>query len=120
MTDPMSDEGKRVLDQAFDGLEEEVPDRVSRAIHWLRDPKARKVRIPIGVLFLIGGCLWFLPVVGLEMIPIGLLLIAQDVPFLRKPVGRAMLWLEAKWRALRRWWRNRHGTPPQRAARQRG
>jgi hypothetical protein len=54
------------------------------------------------VLFLIGGFLWFLPVVGIELIPIGLLLIAQDVPFLRKPVGRALLWLERRWRALRR------------------
>ena len=92
----MGDEGRRELDRAFDCLEEEAPDRVSRAIRWLRDPKARKVRIPVGVLFLIGGLLWFLPVVGLELIPIGLLLIAQDVPFLRKPVARAMLWLEGR------------------------
>jgi hypothetical protein len=35
------------------------------------------------VLFLIGGCFWFLPILGLEMIPIGLMLIAIDVPFLR-------------------------------------
>jgi hypothetical protein len=103
----MADQGQRDLNRAFDELEGEVPDRVSRAIRWLRDPKARKVRIPLGVLFLIGGFFWFLPVLGLELIPIGLLLIAQDVSFLRKPVGRAMLWLEGKWRALRRWWQHR-------------
>jgi hypothetical protein len=46
-------------------------------------------------LFFVGGSLlWFLPVVGIEMLPIGLLLVAQDVPFLRRPVGRAMVWLE--------------------------
>ena len=39
------------------------------------------------------------------MLPVGLLLIAQDVPFLRKPVGRAMVWLERKWVALRRRWK---------------
>lgn len=49
----------------------------------------------------------FLPVLGFEFIPIGLLLIAQDVPFLRKPVGEFTLWLERKWVALRRWWRER-------------
>lgn len=103
----MADEGQRELDRAFEGLEEEVPDPLSRAIRWLRDPKARKIRIPLGVLFLIGGLFWFLPVVGLELIPIGLLLIAQDVPFLRKPVARATLWLEGKWRALRRRWQRR-------------
>jgi hypothetical protein len=40
------------------------------------------------VLFILGGLLWFLPVVGIEMLPVGLLLIAQDVPFLRTPGGR--------------------------------
>lgn len=118
----MVDDGRRELDRAYEGLEEEVPDRVSRAIRWLREPKARKVRIPLGVLFLAGGLLWFLPVVGVELIPIGLLLIAQDVPFLRKPVGRAMLWLERKWRSVRRRWRDRrarsHPPAPHRRASQ--
>jgi hypothetical protein len=95
------------LDAAYDGLEREVPNWLSRAIRWLREPKARKVRIPLGVLFIIGSFFWFLPVVGLEMLPIGLLLISQDVPFLRKPVGRAMLWLEARWRGLKRRWQHR-------------
>jgi len=104
-----ADEGRRILDRAFDGLEAEVPDRVSRAIHWLRDPKARWIRLPVGVLFILASVLWFLPVVGIEMLPIGLLLIAQDVPFLRKPVGRAMIWLEGKWRALRKCWQGRAG-----------
>lgn len=103
----MGNDGKAELDRAYDDLEEEVPDRVSRAIRWLREPRARKIRIPLGVLFLAGGLLWFLPVVGVELIPIGLLLVAQDVPFLRGPVGRATLWVERKWRALRRAWRRR-------------
>jgi hypothetical protein len=100
----MADDGKKELDQGFERLEGEVPDRVARAIRWLRDPEARWIRIPIGTLFILGGLLWFLPVVGIEMLPIGLLLIAQDVPFLRKPVGRAMIWLERKWVA----WRGKH------------
>ncbi len=101
----MADDGGRELDRAFEGIEEEVPDRVSRAIRWLRDPGARWIRIPVGVLFILGSFLWFLPVLGIEMLPIGLLLIAQDVPFLRGPGGRAMLWLEHKWVALRRRWK---------------
>jgi hypothetical protein len=100
----MADEGRKELDRAFEELEGEVPDRVSRALRWLRDPEARWIRIPLGVLFILGSLLWFLPVVGIELLPIGLLLIAQDVPFLRKPVGRAMLWLERQWVALRRRW----------------
>jgi hypothetical protein len=44
-----------------------------------------------------------------EFLPIGLLLIAQDVPFLRKPVARMIHWLLNKWDALRHWWQERQG-----------
>lgn len=104
------DQGKKILNRAFEGLERETPDSVSRAIRWLRDPKSRWVRLPLGILFILASFLWFLPVLGIEFLPIGLLLVAQDVPFLRKPVGKMMLWLEDRWVALRRAfrrWRSR-------------
>lgn len=94
-----------MLDAAYEELEKEVPDPVSRALRWIRSSNARWVRIPLGLLFVVAGFLWFLPVVGIEMLPIGLLLLAQDIPFLRKPVGRGLLWLEERWRALRRRWK---------------
>jgi hypothetical protein len=92
---------QQLLDRAFDELERESPDRFRRVLRWLRDPKSRWVRIPLGLLFIVAGLLWFLPVVGIEMLPIGLLLIAQDVPFLKRPVGKMMLWLEHKWANFR-------------------
>jgi hypothetical protein len=95
------------LDEAFDGLEREAPDFLTRAICWLRKPQARIVRLPLGILFIIAGLLWFLPVVGIEFLPVGLLLVAQDVPFLRRPVGRMTLYLLGKWAQLRRWWQRR-------------
>ena len=104
----MADEGQQVLDRAYEGLERKVPDRVCRAIRWLRDPSARWVRVPLGVLFIIGSALWFLPVVGIELLPLGLLLIATDVPFLRKPVGRFLIWLEHRWLALKHWWKTKN------------
>ena len=94
--------GEELLDQAFEGLEQQTPDRLTRIIRWLRDPKARKVRIPLGLLFIAASFFWFLPIVGLEFLPIGLLLIAQDVPFLRRPVAKMMLWGERKWAEQRR------------------
>ena len=97
-------DGQRELDQAYEGLERELPDRVVRSIRWVRDPGSRRIRLPLGVLFIVGGLLWFLPVLGIELLPIGLLLIAEDVPFLRKPVARFMIWLERKWVSLRSWW----------------
>jgi hypothetical protein len=95
------------LDQAFEGLERELPDRLVRSLRWLRDPKSRWIRLPLGLLFIAAGLLWFLPVVGIEFLPVGLLLIAEDVPFLRKPVGRLVIWLEDRWLVLKRWWRTR-------------
>jgi hypothetical protein len=103
----MSKAGQRELERAFDELEQEVPGWVARAIRWLRSPASRWVRIPLGVLFICGSLLWFLPILGIELLPIGLLLIAQDVPFMKKPVGRGILWLVHQWRQLQAWWRAR-------------
>jgi hypothetical protein len=106
----MSDEGGEKLRQAYEGLEQETPDRVSRAIRWMRNPGSRWVRLPLGLVLIVGGLFGFLPILGFEFIPLGLLLIAQDIPFLRKPVADITLWLEHRWVALRQWWRRRrHG-----------
>ena len=103
----MSKEGKRVLHEAYEELESELPDRLARIVCWVRQPERWWLRISVGLLFIAGGVMWFLPVVGLEMLPIGLLLIAQDIPFLQKPVGRAMLWCVQKYRDLKAWWKRR-------------
>lgn len=97
----MADEGKAKLDQAYDRLQEDVPDPVCRAIRWLREPRGRWVRMPLGLFLVVTGFFGFLPVVGYEFIPLGLLLLAQDLPPLRKPVANATLWLESKWRNWR-------------------
>ncbi|AEG91723.1 hypothetical protein [Ramlibacter tataouinensis] len=103
----MKDEGQEKLDHAYEGLERETPDRVARAIRWMRNPKAKWVRLPLGLLLIAGGFFGFLPVLGFEFIPLGLLLVAQDLPFLREPVADMTLWLEAKWVALRKRWQHR-------------
>ena len=104
---PPRDRGQRRLDAAYAGLERELPDRVSRALRWFRRPRSRWVRLPVGVLCIVASFFWYLPVVGIEFLPIGLLLIAQDIPVLRAPVGSLTLWLERRWRRLRRRWRSR-------------
>jgi hypothetical protein len=67
----------------------------------------RGLRLPLGLLFIAASSLWFLPVVGIELLPLGLLLIAIDVPFLQGPVGRATLWLEHRWLRLKARWKSR-------------
>jgi hypothetical protein len=102
------------LDLAYDQLEQHAPDRVARAIRWIRDPRGRAVRLPLGMVLVVAGVLGpLLPVLGVELIPIGLLLIAQDVPPLREPVAEMTLWLERQWVRLRHWrQQKRRPTPP--------
>ena len=100
-------EGKRALREAFRRLEQEIPDRGARALRSLRHPDARLIRIPIALLCIVGGIFSFLPVLGIWMLPLGLLLMASDVPFLRRPVGQLTIWGTDKWAALRQWLRRR-------------
>jgi hypothetical protein len=86
-----------VHEQACVRLEAHLPRPIRRAFHWARSPQAKLIRIPIGILCTLGGLLWFLPVLGLWMLPLGLILLAQDVPFLRRPVGRLLLRLLDRW-----------------------
>ena len=90
-----------VLRRAFRHLEREIPTSVTRVLRWLRHPRSRWVRIPAGILFILGGFLAILPVFGAWMIPVGLLLLAADVPFLRRPVGHSTIWATERWRGAR-------------------
>jgi hypothetical protein len=85
------------LDHEFDRLEPNLPPRIARFIRWVRRPSARWVRWPLGLLLIIGGVLAILPVFGLWMIPLGLALIAQDVPFLQRPLARLVAWINDRW-----------------------
>jgi hypothetical protein len=67
---------------------------VARFVGWLRRPASRFVRLPMAFVILTGGFLGFLPVLGFWMIPLGLVLLAQDLPFLRQPTARMLAWIE--------------------------
>ena len=77
-------------------FEARLPDRIARAARWLRQPESRLVRIPVALLLILGGVFSFLPVLGLWMLPLGLLLVAVDVPALRPPLTRVLRWIEQK------------------------
>ena len=93
------------LDEAFERLRQRLPAGVRPVLAWLHSPRSQLVRIPLGALFILASFIWFLPVVGLEFFPIGLLLIAQDVPFLRRPAGEMTHWLLDQFERLRDAWR---------------
>ena len=64
---------------------------------WLISPSALLLRLPLAVLFIIGG-ISFLPVLGVWMLPLGILLIAVDVPPVRRWVVKSWPWVELRWR----------------------
>lgn len=42
------------------------------------------IRIMLGCLLLVGGVLGFLPILGFWMVPLGLLILAVDIPMARR------------------------------------
>jgi hypothetical protein len=90
---------------AFKRLEREMPARMAAASRWLRHPASRWVRVPVALLLVAGGVLSFLPVLGIWMLPLGLMLIAADLAVLRRPMARFAHWIADRldgWRARRR------------------
>jgi len=96
-------QGTPDLDEQLDRLEGVCPAFLAKSIHFLRKPGLRWLRTIIGILFVIGGLLSFLPILGLEMLPIGVMLIAIDVPVLRGPVARVIAWSEEIVLMVLRW-----------------
>lgn len=101
----MEDRDTARLDRQLGRLERRLPGWVAGPVGWLRRPSSRWVRLPAGALLLVGGLLSILPFLGIWMVPLGLLLLAQDLPALRRPTGCAMVRVERRWTI----WRRRHG-----------
>jgi hypothetical protein len=93
----VSEQYKAEIDRHFAFFEEKLPAGPAKFVGWLRKPSSIYVRIPLALLLIVGGIFSFLPILGLWMLPLGLLLFAQDVPFLQKPVAQMLGWIERKW-----------------------
>ena len=83
-------------DHRLERLLERLPQGWQQALRWLRRPGAGWARIPAGLLLIVGGVLSILPVLGLWMLPLGLILLAEDVPALQRSRGRLLDWLERR------------------------
>lgn len=77
---------------AFRRIEAELPPRLARVMRWLRHPDSRLIRIPAGLALMIGGVFSFLPILGAWMLPLGLMLLAADIPPLQRPMARFAHW----------------------------
>jgi len=71
-------------------------------------PASRLGRLIVGILLIIGGILGFLPVVGFWMIPLGLIVLSVDFPFIRRRRRKVEV-------RLGRWWSKRQKRKAQQA-----
>ncbi len=82
-----------------------LPEPVRRGVDRMRRPERIWVRVPLAILLVLGGLVGFLPILGFWMVPLGILLLADDMPFLRRPAMRALGAVQAWWdrRRAKRW-----------------
>jgi len=102
------DKDQRGIRRAFKRVERRFPGRFAHFLRWLRHPASRWVRVPLALLLSLAGVIGFLPVLGFWMLPLGLLLLAQDLPLLRRPMRRLLIVGERRWRR-HQWQRRRAG-----------
>ncbi|MFO1153090.1 MAG: hypothetical protein U1E42_05425 [Rhodospirillales bacterium] len=92
-------------------IQSKMPGRAGSALGWLRRPEMMPLRVTAAILLMAGGLAGFLPVLGFWMLPLGILLLAQDVPFLRRLSVRMFVFFERWGRkaavALKRSWLSR-------------
>lgn len=101
----MSMRHKRRLDRQFTALTSRSP-RLRRMSAVIQGRPGVVLRLPVGLLLIAGGVLAILPIFGLWMIPLGLLLLAIDLPLLRPFVSALIIRLRRKWALIQRKFRN--------------
>ncbi|WP_103258526.1 hypothetical protein [Tabrizicola aquatica] len=92
---------ERRFQRQFDALERLVPP-LRRPMSTLRRDSWFPIRFPVALLLIAGGVFSFLPVLGIWMLPLGLLLLAVDLPVLRGPIS--VLVIRGR-RSVKRWFR---------------
>ncbi len=98
---------ERRFQRQFDALGRLFPP-LRGPMSTLRGDSWFPIRFPIALVLIVGGLFSFLPVLGIWMLPLGLLLLAVDLPVLRGPISVFIIrgrrtgkrWLR-RWRAWR-------------------
>lgn len=80
-------------EQHLELLIDRLPQSMRNPVRWLRRPASRWARIPAGILLVIGGIFSILPLLGIWMLPLGLILLAEDTAILRRYRARLIDWV---------------------------
>jgi len=59
-------------------------NKVSFGRHSITLPGNRLLRVVLGIALICGGLLGFLPILGFWMVPLGLAVLAVDIPFVER------------------------------------
>ena len=92
---------ERRFQRQFQALERLIPP-LRGPMSALRRDSWFPVRFPVALLLIVGGLFAFLPVLGVWMLPLGLLLLAVDLPVLRGPISALII---RSRRGAKRWFR---------------
>ena len=100
---------ERRFDRQFESLARLIP-RLRRPLAVLRRDSWSLVRLPLALLLIFGGVFSFLPLLGVWMLPAGLLLLAVDLPALRGPISALVIRTRRRIGVWMAWWRGKPRT----------
>ena len=96
---------ERRFQRQFEALERLFPP-LRAPMSRLRRDSWFPIRFPLALLLIAGGLFSFLPVLGIWMLPLGLLLLAVDLPILRGPISALIIRGRRKGHRLAIRWRH--------------
>ena len=92
---------ERAWDARIARLLTKLPSRMRSSVEWLREPSRRWLRLGAAVLLILGAFIAILPIFGLWILPLGLALMSDDIPWLKVPVEKAARGVERLWTRVR-------------------
>lgn len=98
------DKSRHRFERQFGLIRRWLPS-LSGVITALQARRAALIRVPLAILFILGGILGFLPILGFWMVPLGFFLLAIDIPALQNPVSALFIRLRRWGQLKRRNWR---------------
>ncbi|MDE1158869.1 MAG: hypothetical protein PW791_11460 [Neorhizobium sp.] len=72
-----------------------IDPKTGRLVLWnfsVPLPRSRLGRVSLGSVFIVGGTLGFLPILGYWMIPVGIVVLSHDLSFVRRRRRRLEVW----------------------------